>query len=277
MIRTESELAAALRSRGDLYTSNVPSYEKAGWVPLIPLAMALLFLLCHFYGMKNVYAVQLSRLTGNYVSAEAIVLSTDEKTVTHHRHLQRGHGKPGRHVHRRTGSVSKTSYTIVAEAPDGTRFTFTGPEIFAQLNTVTVNYVRGRPDLSYLPDYQNSKFIWSGIFLIISGIFMYCSFYIYRCHRRCHELIDRGLYLPVSKNGKYDTRQVSTRRRGRHEEYAPYYQYTLPNGKQLEFRGEWSRNDPDEDTDADSTEYRVYMLEPENPYNRRFFILKVPD
>lgn len=269
-IRTEAELAAALYSRGDLYTSIVSS--GSGGHPvlavLILIAAALVFLLLHFVTFREIYAVQYSRLTGDYTEAEARVLSVNKRTFRRQKH------EYGRHGHNGTRTVTETEYTTEAEAPDGTFFIFRSSESYGREgDTFLVKYVRDRPDLAYAADYQTFSIFVSGMFLFFSGFMIFILFRIYRSHRLVREVLDRNLYLRVSKNGRYDTRQVRSRHR-RYETYAPYYQYTLPNGNQIQFRGRWSQNNPEEDT---GNEYRVYMLEPENPNNQKFFILEVPD
>lgn len=100
---------------------------------------------------------------------------------------------------------------------------------------------------------------------------------MFRWNRKCNKVVARSLYLPVLETCNYE--EKTGRDEGRwyaHNECAPVYRYAMPDGKKLRFRGMWSRNKPKGALSNHHAEFRVYMMDPEDPDNNEYFIKEIP-
>ena len=277
-ISNEEDLARELASRG-VSTFTKVSGGASNLLFFVPLGLAALFFLIHLAIFSTIYAVQLSRFTGNYVETEATVVdaSSHEKKHKHHK------------KHGRTTTTTETYYSIRAVADDGTEFNFNGKTDYGSKGyKIRIKYSKSNPRNYYVPtDFfhmPSERFI-GLIMLVLSGLAFYGTYAARKWNQKCQMVEERDLYLPVLETSRYEVRTVHTKtrhnRRGRththtHKQYAPIYRYPMPQGPDLFFQGMWSNKQPEGEPANDYTNFRVYMVDPEDPNNNRYFIKEFP-
>jgi hypothetical protein len=276
IIESEEDLASELASRRISAFTDV-TRGASNLLFYGPLAAAAILLLIHLAIFSTIYSVQLSRFTGNYAETEATVAdySSHEKKHRHHK------------KHGRTTTTNETYYSIRAVADDGTEFTYNGQTDYGRKgDKLRIKYSKSNPRNYYVPadlfHMPADRFI-GLIMLVLSGLAFYGTYLARKWNRKCQLAEVRDLYLPVRETSRYEVRTVHTRTKSRgrtrshtHKEYAPIYRYPMPQGPDLLFQGVWSRKKPEGEPANDYTSFRVYMIDPENPNNNKYFIKEFP-
>ena len=280
IINSEEDLAEELASRGiSTFTKVVSSDSNV--MRYILIGAAVLLLLVHVALFSEVYAVQLSRFTGNYAETEATIAdySSKERKRTHH-NKKHGHTSS-------TTTTKETYYTIRAVGDDGTEFNYSGTTDYGGKGyKIRIKYSKSNPrqyyvvtDFFHMPGERFAGLL----MLVLSGLAIWGIYALTKWNRKCQMVVARDLYLPVRETSRYEVKtvQTHTKRRGHyrthtHKEYAPIYRYAMPQGPDLLFQGEWSRIQPEGEPANDYREFRVYMMNPEDPNNNRYFITSAP-
>ncbi len=274
-IKNEEELARELASRGISPFEDVRDSHGSCMASLFVLSFSSLFLFCHIWFFFDIYAVQLSKITGNYAETEATVINVSSRKVVHDCHSDTA-------SHNCTKRVS-TVYSVTAVADDGTGFRFSGKINYGSEGArLRVKYSKSNPSFAYVDadlwDMLSDRS--SGVPVLI--IFVICIVWASRkviipmfiLNLKCRIVAARGLYLPVLETGSYEEETVRDPS-GRHNEFAPVYRYAMPDGAELLFLGMWTRNKPEGEPANRYTKFRVYMMDPEDPDNNEYFIKKI--
>ena len=274
-IKSEEELAKELASRGVSPFTEVRNSHISGRFPY-ELVMAMAFLIIHILINFNVYAVQFSRITGNYAETEATVVHMSSRRVKHECDLDD-------HDCRERISIV---YSIDAVADDGTEFHFSGNTDYGgEGSRIRVKYSKSNPRLAYVDvgfSDRIADILVGVVMLAIVAFFARLASLVFKRNRNClrwnqecQMVAARGLYLPVLETCGYEERTEdfddcdSIR-------YAPVYRYAMPDGTELLFQGLWTRNKPKGELANHHTEFRVYMMDPEDHNDNRYFIEEIP-
>ncbi len=274
-IRSEEELARELDSRCVSPFTDVNEGHTSFWELCTGLDWLILFVLpgvflfFHIFFFWDIYAVQLSRITGNYAETEATVVSSSSRAVKHTCDT----GK-----HNCSESVSIV-HSVNAVADDGTEFHFSGEWIdHGKGSRIWVKYSKSNPVFSYVDAgfWPMLGDRYPGLLLLLPfAFFARLSFLLmypwFISNRMSKKAAARGLYLPVREIDNYEEKTESEP-----NEYAPVYRYAMPDGTELLFQGMWSRTKPRGAVANDHADFRVYMLDPEDPENNEYFIEKIP-
>ena len=274
-IRSEEELAKELASRRVSPFTAVKSGHNSYRASFTVLSVAAFFYYIHFFAFFDVYAVQFSRITGNYAETEATVVYLSSRRVKHTCHIAE------RNCRERISIV----YSVDAVSDDGIRFHFSGTMDYGNKGSrIRVKYSKSNPRLAYV-DADLLDMIFDRLAgVVMGGIFVFFAWFafmmadeVFRQNRKCNKVAARGLYLPVLETYSYE--EKTARDEGHmfaHNEYAPVYRYAMPDGTELRFQGMWSRNKPKGALSNHHTEFRVYMMDPEDPDNNEYFIKEIP-
>ncbi len=274
-IKSEEELARELASRGVSPFKDVRDSHRACMASLFVLSFSSLFLFCHIWFFFDIYAVQFSKITGNYAETEATVIhaSSSRKVVRDCDSDTASHN-----CTRRISIV----YSVNAVADDGTGFRFSGKINYGSEGArIRVKYSRSNPSFAYVDadlwDMLSDRS--SGVPVLI--IFVICIvgasrriiIPMFKWILKSRTVAARGLYLPVLETG-YEKK--TARGPGGYNEFAPVYRYAMPDGTELLFRGRWTKKKPEGELANRYTKFRVYMMNPEDPDNNEYFIKKIP-
>ena len=270
-IRSEEELAKELASRRiSPFTAVKNSHDSYSFILLYVAAFCLFIHLDAFF---DIYAVQLSRITGNYAETEATVVYISSRKVKHTCISDARNCKDS----------ESTVYSVDAVADDGTRFHFSGTVNYYG-SRIRVKYSKSNPGFAYVDAGLLDMFFDKYPGLVMGAVFVFFAFLafagtyaVFRWNRKCNKVVARGLYLPVLETYSYEEKTGRDEgRRYAHNEYAPVYRYAMPDGKELRFRGLWTRNKPKGALSNHHAEFRVYMTDPEDPDNNEYFIKEIP-
>ena len=207
-IRSEEELARELASRyvspfTDVNEGHTSFWELfcsgMGWLLFVLPGLVLFF---HIFFFWDIYAVQLSRITGNYAETEATVVSSSSRVVKHSCHSD------DRDCRERVSIV----YSVNAVADDGTSFHFSGEYItHGKGSRIRVKYSKSNPVFSYVDAgfWPMLGDRYPGLLLLLPfAFFARLSFLImypwFISNRKCKKAAARGLYLPVREIDNYE-------------------------------------------------------------------------
>ena len=224
---------------------------------LILFGAALITLVLHFYLAADFYGVKLAQWSGNMVETTAKITGVEKyerrRMNSYDRH------KTFRHHHNRHNETV-VEYRTVAQTNDGVRLKFKDSSYRGDVGKVlTVRYDRNNPHAAYIV----SLFLWV------------IAFHIVLQGRRLNRIIEQGPYLKVYKTGRIDERKQRGRN-GWRSVFTPYYEYRLPGGRILEFRGYRQYEKPEGENDNYRYEYRIYMINPEDPRDDRYTLTETP-
>ena len=273
-ISSEEELARELASRGISPFTEVTRCDTSVSLFWGSLFLGTIFLVVHLIVFYSIYAVQFSRVIGNYAETEATVTDQSSRTVERKRHNHGHHSHP-----HSTSSMKETRYYVHAVSADGTEFNFSGSSNFGGEGTrLKVKYSKGNPRLAYV-DGNLAEMLFDRFPGVIMLVFSVLAFWgaraEYRRIRKCKDVLARDLYLPVRESSRYEMKTVRTKKRT-YNEYAPVYRYAMPDGADLFFQGRWSGTKPEGEPANDNKDFRVYLMDPEDPKNNRYFIREIP-
>ncbi|WP_406038790.1 DUF3592 domain-containing protein [Succinimonas sp.] len=268
IISSEEDLADELASRGVSPFTKVVDGEPSYFPCVFPLLIAAIVLIVYIAVFFDFYAVQLSRFTGNYAETEATVVSQSSHSRVHDHHRKRGHSTKS----------STTHYTTYAVSDDGTEFIFKGTSDYGGKGfKIKVKYSKANPRHAYVDaPWSFSDLLGGFIMLGLFGAPIGVSYLGFRWNRKCREIAEGDLYLPVRETSRYEVRTVRHKHSRPHKQYAPVYRYAMPDGPDLLFQGMWTREMPEGEPANDYKDFRVYMMEPENPDNNTYFIKSIP-
>ena len=290
----EEKLARDLASRGVSRFTEVsggPSYNLCGYI----FGVGVLFLLLHVGAFFNIYAVQFSRFSGNYAETKATVVShsSQREYVYHINSFPKDHDFPKKHNDKLVEVSEVTTYYIKAVGDDGTEFNFEGSANYGKKGSrLRIKYSKIAPgiyryvaanDLFHMPFDR-----YFGLAVLVLSFLAFAGTYaVFRWKRKCQMDVESGPYLPVLRTSRCEVRTVyiSGNSRSRspvkssirsRKEYAPVFRYAMPDGTELLFQGKWTRKYPGGEAVNEEKEFRIYMVNPENRRNNRFFIKEIP-
>ena len=269
IISSKEDLARELASRGVSPFIDATNGDTSYSLIYLPLFLGTIFLIIHIAVFFDVYAVQLSRVTGNYAETEATLVNWSYRVSTHRNHSKHGFSSTTRERHYYTKAVSD----------DGTEFNFSGTIDYGREGSrLKIKYSKGNPHHAYvdvdLLDMLLDKP--KGVsMLVFSVLAFWVARAVYKRGRKNRDVLARDLYLPVRESSRYETKTVRTKKSS-YKKYAPIYRYAMPDGADLLFRGRWSRNKPEGEPANDNKDFRVYMMDPEDPKNNEYFIKEIP-
>ena len=81
----------------------------------------------------------------------------------------------------------------------------------------------------------------------------------------------KGLYLKVREDDQYET-SFGFVGRSYGRRYAPVYSLKIGGVQELKFRGSWTKIKPDPERDNYEYEFRIYMFNPDDPGDQRYFL-----
>ena len=272
-IRSKQDLERELASRGiSSFTdvTRVPSYSLC----VILVALAVFFLLVHMAAFYEIYAVQLSKLTGDYAETMATV-------VSHSRDTEYSVGlKHDFDEHKSDYDFEVTEvtyYEIKAVGEDGTEFHFKGPTNYGNKGSkLKIRYSKRTPQNRYVvtdSSHRSGDETFGLAVLVLAALAVAGASVAFIWKRKYLMALARGLYLPVLKTSDYEISTVYTRRYS-HEEYAPIFRYYMPDGTELLFQGMWTCKRPNGDGEAENRDkaFLLYMIDPEDHDNNEYFI-----
>ena len=287
-ISDEEKLARDLASRGVSRFTEVsggPSYDICGYI----FGVGVLFLLLHVGAFFDIYAVQLSKFTGDYAETRATVVShSSQREYVYHIN-----SFPEDHDNKLVEVSEVTTYYIKAVGDDGTEFNFVGSTNYGKKGSkLRIKYSKIAPwryyyvaadDLSHMS--HDMSF---GLAVLVLSFLAFAGTYaVFRWKRQRQMDMESGPYLPVLRTSRCEVRTVyiSGNSRSRspvkssirsRKEYAPVFRYAMPDGTELLFQGKWTKKYPGGEAVNEEKEFRIYMVNPENRRNNRFFIKEIP-
>ncbi len=280
----EEKLARELASRGVSRFTDVSDGPAIHWL-IILFAAGVFFLLFHVAVFSKIYAVQLSRFTGNYAETEATVVSLSSETE-YIQHTKREHHR--RHGDTHTVSAKEvTTYSIKAVGDDGTEFSFRDNTSYGgKGGKLRIKYSKSNPRNYYVATALSymSPDSYFGLILLVFAMLVFAGAYaVFRRNRKGLTALASGSYLPVLETSYCEQRTVHRRghshsrgnRSGSGTQYAPVFRYAMPDGAVLLFQGMWTCERPYGEAANEVYEYRVYMMDPEDRSNNEYFIKEV--
>ena len=277
MIRSEEELAELLEARNKTRFAKIIQQETDYLqVIMILFGAALIMLVLHFFLALDFYGVKLAQWSGDMVETTAKITAVEEyerrRMNTHERHNTFRH----RH-HRHDDTV--VAYRTVAQTKDGIRLKFNDSGYQGDVGKeIHVRYNRNNPYAAYIVEYGLKtyfQFLPAFAMLAFSLFLWVIAFHIVLQGRRLNRIIEQGPYLKVYKTGRIDERKQRGRNGWRYV-FTPYYEYRLPGGRILEFRGYRQYEKPEGENDNYRYEYRIYMINPEDPRDDRYTLTETP-
>ena len=277
MIRSEEELAELLEARNKTRFAKIIQQETDYLqVILILFGAALIMLVLHFFLALDFYGVKLAQWSGDMVETTAKITAVEEyerrRMNTHERHNTFRH----RH-HRHDDTV--VAYRTVAQTKDGIRLKFNDSGYQGDVGKeIHVRYNRNNPYAAYIVEYGLKtyfQFLPAFVMLAWSLFLWVIAFHIVLQGRRLNRIIEQGPYLKVYKTGRIDERKQRGRN-GWRSVFTPYYEYRLPGGRILEFKGYQQYEKPEGENDNYRYEYRIYMINPEDPRDNRYILTETP-
>ena len=271
MIRSEEELAELLEARNKTRFAKIIQQETDYLqVILILFGAALIMLVLHFFLALDFYGVKLAQWSGDMVETTAKITAVEEyerrRMNTHERHNTFRH----RH-HRHDDTV--VAYRTVAQTKDGIRLKFNDSGYQGDVGKeIHVRYNRNNPYAAYIVEYGlKTYFQFLPAFAVLAwSLFLWVvAFYIVIRGRRMHRILEQGPYLKVYKTGRIEERKERGSD-GWYSVFTPYYEYLLPGGRILEFKGYQQYEKPEGENDNYRYEYRIYMINPEDPLDDRY-------
>jgi hypothetical protein len=277
MIRSEEELAELLEARNKTRFAKIIQQE-ADYLQVIMILFgaALIMLVLHFFLALDFYGVKLAQWSGDMVETTAKITAVEEyerrRMNTHERHNTFRH----RH-HRHDDTV--VAYRTVAQTKDGIRLKFNDSGYQGDVGKeIHVRYNRNNPYAAYIVEYGlKTYFQFLPAFAVLAwSLFLWVvAFYIVIRGRRMHRILEQGPYLKVYKTGRIEERKERGSD-GWYSVFTPYYEYLLPGGRILEFKGYPQYEKPEGENDNYRYEYRIYMINPEDPRDNRYILTETP-
>ena len=277
MIRSEEELAELLEARNKTRFAKIIQQETDYLqVIMILFGAALIMLVLHFFLALDFYGVKLAQWSGDMVETTAKITAVEEyerrRMNTHERHNTFRH----RH-HRHDDTV--VAYRTVAQTKDGIRLKFNDSGYQGDVGKeIHVRYNRNNPYAAYIVEYGlKTYFQLLPAFAVLAwSLFLWVvAFYIVIRGRRMHRILEQGPYLKVYKTGRIEERKERGSD-GWYSVFTPYYEYQLPGGRILEFKGYQQYEKPEGENDNYRYEYRIYMINPEDPRDNRYILTETP-
>ena len=277
MISSEEELAELLEARNKTRFAKIIQQETDYLqVIMILFGAALIMLVLHFFLALDFYGVKLAQWSGDMVETTAKITAVEEyerrRMNTHERHNTFRH----RH-HRHDDTV--VAYRTVAQTKDGVRLKFNDSGYQGDVGKeIHVRYNRNNPYAAYIVEYGLKtyfQFLPAFAMLAFSLFLWVIAFHIVLQGRRLNRIIEQGPYLKVYKTGRIDERKQRGRNGWRYV-FTPYYEYRLPGGRILEFKGYQQYEKPEGENDNYRYEYRIYMINPEDPRDNRYILTETP-
>ncbi len=277
MIRSEEELAELLEARNKTRFAKIIQQETDYLqVIMILFGAALIMLVLHFFLALDFYGVKLAQWSGDMVETTAKITAVEEyerrRMNTHERHNTFRH----RH-HRHDDTV--VAYRTVAQTKDGIRLKFNDSGYQGDVGKeIHVRYNRNNPYAAYIVEYGlKTYFQFLPAFAVLAwSLFLWVvAFYIVIRGRRMHRILEQGPYLKVYKTGRIEERKERGSD-GWYSVFTPYYEYLLPGGRILEFKGYQQYEKPEGENDNYRYEYRIYMINPEDPRDDRYTLTETP-
>ncbi len=277
MISSEEELAELLEARNKTRFAKIIQQETDYLqVIMILFGAALIMLVLHFFLALDFYGVKLAQWSGDMVETTAKITAVEEyerrRMNTHERHNTFRH----RH-HRHDDTV--VAYRTVAQTKDGIRLKFNDSGYQGDVGKeIHVRYNRNNPYAAYIVEYGlKTYFQFLPAFAVLAwSLFLWVvAFYIVIRGRRMHRILEQGPYLKVYKTGRIEERKERGSD-GWYSVFTPYYEYLLPGGRILEFKGYPQYEKPEGENDNYRYEYRIYMINPEDPRDNRYILTETP-
>ena len=277
MISSEEELAELLEARNKTRFAKIIQQETDYLqVIMILFGAALIMLVLHFFLALDFYGVKLAQWSGDMVETKAKITAVEEyerrRMNTHERHNTFRH----RH-HRHDDTV--VAYRTVAQTKDGVRLKFNDSGYQGDVGKeIHVRYNRNNPYAAYIVEYGlKTYFQFLPAFAVLAwSLFLWVvAFYIVIRGRRMHRILEQGPYLKVYKTGRIEERKERGSD-GWYSVFTPYYEYQLPGGRILEFKGYQQYEKPEGENDNYRYEYRIYMINPEDPRDNRYILTETP-
>lgn len=274
MIRSEEELAELLEARNKTRFAKIIQQETDYLqVIMILFGAALIMLVLHFFLALDFYGVKLAQWSGNMVETTAKITGVEK----YERRRMNTHDRHNTYRHRHDETV--VEYRTVAQTNDGVRLKFKGSGYQGEVGKeLTVRYDRNNPHAAYIVEYGLKtyfQFLPAFAMLAFSLFLWVIAFHIVLQGRRLNRIIEQGPYLKVYKTGRIDERKQRGRN-GWRSVFTPYYEYRLPGGRILEFRGYQQYEKPEGENDNYRYEYRIYMINPEDPRDDRYTLTETP-
>ena len=273
MIRSEEELAELLEARNKTRFAKIIQQETDLQMTLILFGAALITLVLHFYLAADFYGVKLAQWSGNMVETTAKITGVEK----YERRRMNTHDRHNTYRHRHDETV--VEYRTVAQTNDGVRLKFKDSSYRGDVGKVlTVRYDRNNPHAAYIVEYGlKTYFQFLPAFAVLAwSLFLWVvAFYIVIRGRRMHRILEQGPYLKVYKTGRIEERKERGSD-GWYSVFTPYYEYLLPGGRILEFKGYQQYEKPEGENDNYRYEYRIYMINPEDPRDNRYILTETP-
>lgn len=273
IIRTADELAESLSRRGtSLYTKIVEKYSD-GRSFIICLAVGIALLIAHLFIQFDFYAVMIAKLSGNSVETTAKITSVDRYE---RKHMNRSKDIKRYGQHRKP----EVYYDTVAVTSDGVRLKFHGESFYGNVGEeIDVRYVRDNPQNAYVAGNPHSGIpgaITAALFLLMSIVILLKAWGIFRTIRLYNGVLRRGLYLTVIQSDQFSSKMIKKKAIWTRV-YIPRYTYSLPDGNVLEFEGHPQQEKPDVDAAGPRSEFRIYMVKPEDTSDGRYILTENQD
>ena len=245
------ELAVRIASRNiPVFTRVHSAVFASGAVTCILLVFLFFSTAIHIVSAFDFYRVQFARITGNY--EERMM------TVTESVPPQKNGG----------------TYRIIF-GEGSQRFSFNyliyTPEAGER---EVICYDRSSPEYAYPKNiYAIGEIVYdsvgSGSFALL--VLAVLLFFQYPRYRLLSRLRRKGLYLKVREDEQYET-SFGFVGRSYGRRYAPVYSLKIGGVQELKFRGSWTKIKPDPERDNYEYEFRIYMFNPDDPGDQRYFL-----
>ena len=281
MIRSEEELAELLEARNKTRFAKIIQQETDYLqVIMILFGAALIMLVLHFFLALDFYGVKLAQWSGDMVETTAKITAVEkyERRRIKNYDNQPSHLHHG-HKQNRSHSDMVVAYRTVAQTKDGVRLKFNDSGYRGDVGEeIHVRYNRNNPYAAYIVEYGlKTYFQFLPAFAVLAwSLFLWVvAFYIVIRGRRMHRILEQGPYLKVYKTGRIEERKERGSD-GWYSVFTPYYEYLLPGGRILEFKGYQQYEKPEGENDNYRYEYRIYMINPEDPRDNRYILTETP-
>ena len=247
---------------------------------MILFGAALIMLVLHFFLALDFYGVKLAQWSGDMVETTAKITAVEkyERRRIKNYDNQPSHLHHG-HKQNRSHSDMVVAYRTVAQTKDGVRLKFNDSGYRGDVGKeIHVRYNRNNPYAAYIVEYGlKTYFQFLPAFAVLAwSLFLWVvAFYIVIRGRRMHRILEQGPYLKVYKTGRIEERKERGSD-GWYSVFTPYYEYQLPGGRILEFKGYQQYEKPEGENDNYRYEYRIYMINPEDPRDNRYILTETP-
>lgn len=212
---------------------------------MFELMVIIILFSCHYFALRDIYGVQISRLYGSFVQTEGIVVEVN---------------KP-------------SSYKVETQDHNTFRFHVEHGGLYKN-SKVTVCYDKSNPRLAYIDDFSYilDRITPSVFYAVFGTLFLFSLLASLRKHSILSGIKRNGGYFPVTRTDRFETRR--DRDSGKNSiSYAPLYKLKISSDQEILFRGDWTGRQPEGESINHRADFIIYMQNIDDPDNDRYYLI----